>query len=304
MLKIAAIVPVYNRASVVLEALDSIARQSLPPGRLVVVDDGSTDDTAARVDQWLARGAIRCDALLLRQPNLGASPARNRGAVAAAPCDLLAFLDSDDLWPPDYLQRMRHTLLDAPDAVAASCDRINVNFHTGTSRRQDLRLLEGRAATTILRDGAPGLPNTVIRAAAFASSGGFAAVPCYEDYHLMLRLSLLGRWRHVPGEPVLVRRNLHAQRSDCAIALSKRFPDRSLIAARVVEQFLLEQGGAADIPAGIWRRRLANLWCRAGLDLLPLGRRDDAIACFRRALHFRRFHLRARWHNLLLRAAA
>jgi glycosyltransferase involved in cell wall biosynthesis len=304
MLSIAAIVPVYNRATVVLEALDSIARQSLPPRRLVVVDDGSTDHTAAAVERWLSRGAMPFEATLLRQPNQGAAMARNHGAAAAAPCDLFAFLDSDDLWPPDYLQRMHHALAEDGSAVAASCDRINVNFHTGTSRRQCLHNLEGRAAASILSDGAPGLPNTVIRAADFERCGGFAPVPCYEDYHLMLRLSLLGRWRHVRGEPVLVRRNLHAERSNCEIALSKKFADRSLIAARVIEQFLLEEGGAADIPAAVWRRRLANLWCRAGLDLLPLGRRDDAIACFRQAVRFRRFHLRARWHSLRLRAAA
>jgi len=303
-LSVAAIVPVFNRATVVVEALASIARQSRPPCRLVIVDDGSTDGTADRVQFWLDCAPRSYEATLVRQPNRGAAAARNHGARLAVGCELLAFLDSDDLWPIDYLQRMTATLAGAPDAVAASCDRLDVDSKTGHKRCRNLANLCGASAQTILMGGAPGVPNTVVRAAAFDHVGGFAALPCYEDYHLMLRLSLLGSWQHTPGAPVLVRRNLGHQRQNIEPPLSKKYQDRSLIAAQAIDRFVYEEGGAHNIPEAMWRKRLAELWCRAGADLYRLGRSKEARDCFQRALRLRPFYLRALWHSMYLKIAA
>jgi len=142
-------------------------------------------------------------------------------------------------------------------------------------------------------------PNTVIRATAFHDLHGFVPFPCYEDYHLMLRLSLKGRWRHVVGEPVIVRRNLHLQRQTIEPPLSKKYLDSSLIGARALDRFICQEGGANAIPEIHWRRRLAQLWCRAGTDLVNLHRRAEADACFRRTLALQPFHLRPRWNTLL-----
>lgn len=303
-LSVAAIVPVFNRAAVVVEALASIAQQTRPPCRLIVVDDGSSDGTADHVQHWLDSEARPFSATLIRQRNGGAAAARNRGANEATGCELLAFLDSDDLWPVDYLQRMTATLEHSPEAVATSCDRLDVDSRNGHKRRRDLANLHGWSAETMLMGGAPGVPNTLIRRAAFDRIGGFAALPCYEDYHLMLRLSLLGAWRHTPGDPVVVRRNLHNQRQNTEPPLSKKYDDRSLIAARAIDRFVHEEGGAQAIPEAMWRKRLAELWCRAGVDLLRLGRRDEAGDCFRRVLRLRPFHMRAWWHSLFTPSAA
>ncbi len=94
---VSVIIPVYNGARYLAEAIESVRAQTFRPLEIIVVDDGSEDDSAA-VAQGFAE--VRC----LPQPHEGAAAARNRG-VAVARGEFLAFLDADDLWAPDKLQR-------------------------------------------------------------------------------------------------------------------------------------------------------------------------------------------------------
>ncbi len=98
---VAVIIPTYNRAAFIGEAIASVQAQSFQDWELVVVDDGSTDDTAAVVSGFLDDRRIRS----VRQDRAGQSSARNRG-IAATRAPLIAYLDSDNLWYPDYLARM------------------------------------------------------------------------------------------------------------------------------------------------------------------------------------------------------
>lgn len=92
------VTPVYNRAGVLARALASVRAQTLPPADVIVIDDGSSDDTAA-----VAR---RAGATVLRHPqSLGSGEARNTG-IRAASTRWIAFLDSDDEWAPDHLQTL------------------------------------------------------------------------------------------------------------------------------------------------------------------------------------------------------
>lgn len=97
---IATLIPAYNAVSFITSALDSIARQTRLPDEVIVVDDGSTDDTAAAVKEWAsAHPAI--ELRLIPQANAGASAARN-AALRAARAELVAFLDADDLLEPEH----------------------------------------------------------------------------------------------------------------------------------------------------------------------------------------------------------
>jgi glycosyltransferase involved in cell wall biosynthesis len=95
---VSCVVPVYNGECYLAEALDSIFAQTYRPLEVIVVDDGSTDGTAA----LLASFGQRITAL--HQANAGHAVARNRG-VGAAQGEYLAFLDADDLWHPEKLAR-------------------------------------------------------------------------------------------------------------------------------------------------------------------------------------------------------
>lgn len=104
MTEVAVVIPVHDGARFLGEALESVITQSLPPSEIVVVDDGSTDDSAAVAD---AVAGVR----VVSQAAQGAAAARNRG-VRATTAPLIAFLDADDLMEPSRLAVQRAALLD------------------------------------------------------------------------------------------------------------------------------------------------------------------------------------------------
>jgi len=93
--RVAAIIPAYNGEAFIADAIESVLAQTYPVSEIVVVDDGSTDQTAGVVERYASRG-VRC----IRQANLGPTAARNRG-IAETKGELLAFLDCDDIWLPE-----------------------------------------------------------------------------------------------------------------------------------------------------------------------------------------------------------
>ena len=101
------VIPTYNRANLVVAALDSVAAQSYRPIELIVSDDGSTDNTGDVLDAWCAAHQEDHDLRIkiVRGENGGAGAARNRG-VAIASGEYVQFLDSDDLLHPDRLRRL------------------------------------------------------------------------------------------------------------------------------------------------------------------------------------------------------
>ena len=101
---ISAVIPAYNRGALIGRAIESVLAQSRPPEEIIVVDDGSTDDTAERVRAFGDR--VR----YVFQPNGGGAAARNRG-VEEARGEWIAFLDSDDTWLPEHLRLMEAAIV-------------------------------------------------------------------------------------------------------------------------------------------------------------------------------------------------
>jgi glycosyltransferase involved in cell wall biosynthesis len=104
---VSVVIPVSNGERFVLEAIESVRRQGHQPLEIVVVDDGSTDGTAALIRE-------RPDVRYIHQANLGPAAARNRG-LEAARGEVIGFVDADDLWPPDKLAIQLPRLLADPD---------------------------------------------------------------------------------------------------------------------------------------------------------------------------------------------
>jgi glycosyltransferase involved in cell wall biosynthesis len=109
---VSVIVPAYNAAAVLRDALRSVAHQTYPRWEAIVVDDGSTDATGDLVREFAARDArFR----LIQQPNAGVSAARNAG-IAQARGEIIAFLDSDDFWFQPKLEQQLHLWNKHPEA--------------------------------------------------------------------------------------------------------------------------------------------------------------------------------------------
>lgn len=124
---VSVVIPAYNAERFLAEAIESVLAQEYEPIEIIVVDDGSTDGTAA-VAQGYAH-AVTC----VRQPNGGIGAARNRG-VEAASGELLAFLDADDLWAPGRLRRQVEALGrdPAPDIVLGIAEAFVTPGYAGT----------------------------------------------------------------------------------------------------------------------------------------------------------------------------
>jgi hypothetical protein len=109
--------PAYNAADTIGDAIRSVLAQTEPDFELIVVDDGSTDDTGGEIRRSTSDRRVR----LIRQPNAGLAATRNRG-LDEARGRYVSFLDADDLLLPGYLETMSATLDRFPDAAFAHCD--------------------------------------------------------------------------------------------------------------------------------------------------------------------------------------
>ena len=107
--KVSVIIPTYQHAHFVAEAIESVLAQTYPDYEIIVVDDGSTDDTVEVLSRFGERITV------IHQPNRGVSAARNTG-IRASKGEHIAFLDADDVWMPDKLEK-QIPLLERDEAV-------------------------------------------------------------------------------------------------------------------------------------------------------------------------------------------
>ncbi len=123
-MKFSVIIPLYNKESEIGRTLRSVLSQTLRPHEIVVVDDGSTDDSAAIVETFLTEPTIR----LIRQKNAGETAARNT-AMSSASGDYFALIDADDEWRPGFLAEIARLIFEFPDCglYSTGFDIVNTN---------------------------------------------------------------------------------------------------------------------------------------------------------------------------------
>jgi glycosyltransferase involved in cell wall biosynthesis len=124
---VSVITPAYNVGRWIGEAIDSVRRQSEGRFEYVVVDDGSTDDTA---DVVRGRAALDARIRLISTANAGSGAARNLG-IAETTAPFVAFLDGDDRWHPEFLRRQLHTMHTAPGPIGATFCHTRVMLESG-----------------------------------------------------------------------------------------------------------------------------------------------------------------------------
>lgn len=129
---ISVVVPLYNKEKQIAHTLQSVFNQTFQDFEIVIVDDGSTDGSVAEVAKY-SDSRIR----LIRQTNAGVSAARNRG-IEEARYDLIAFLDADDEWKPEYLATQYYLSQKYPDCNVFACN-------------YEFRDTEGKVTPTIIR---------------------------------------------------------------------------------------------------------------------------------------------------------
>ena len=266
---VSVVVPTYNHAAHVVSAVESALGQTRPPREVIVVDDGSPDDTGERLAPLAAAGRIR----YVRQANAGVAAARNAGA-ALATGDRLLFLDDDDLLRPDALERLVAVAERDPDLALVHGDVLIFDGPPPAfAPAADEPVVEPCDRLAFLvhnRIDSPG--QALLRRDAFAAVGGFdATVWGADDWDLWVRLLGAYRGAHL-RHPVLAYR-VHGANASAATARMWR-------EARGVLHRHLATAPADDRPLlariGVMRlRSYLRLQARRQLDD---ARRDGAWA--------------------------
>lgn len=191
---VSVVIPAYNAEKYIAEAIDSVLKQTLRPNEIIVVDDGSTDHTAKIIKTY--ENKVR----YLYQNNSGPSAARNKG-IKAAHCEWIAFLDADDTWVPEKLEKQLSLLQREKSLVWATC-----NYFLDYTNHQKILfdpdklndILKGReyidSCFTAIKSGSELYPSSmIIKRAIFDQVGLFQEKLWYsEDHDLWWRIGY--RW--------------------------------------------------------------------------------------------------------------
>ncbi|QQR86123.1 MAG: glycosyltransferase [Flavobacteriales bacterium] len=207
------VIPLYNNAAYIIEALASVLAQTHLPARVFVVDDGSTDDGPALVEAFIAAHTEGHRVRLARQPNRGPNSARNHG-LRLGNSPFVAFLDADDVWHPCKLEQQLQCFTPGTSGgtVLVHCGAYAVD---AASRTSPLAASNGAALRgdcfdrLLLRNTVPGGSSAVlIRRSAFGETGPFdEALLTSEDHDMWLRLARVGAFDHAPQDLVGLRQH-------------------------------------------------------------------------------------------------
>jgi glycosyltransferase involved in cell wall biosynthesis len=206
---VSVVIPTFNRSATIAAAIESVLQQTYHDIEVIVVDDGSTDGTPEVLRRFGDHVRV------VRQANAGPSSARNRGVAIARGC-LLAFLDSDDVWLPEKIERQVALLSRGGDAICCcvcNATLMGVSGIDGTS-------FKVAGVSTSIKSGYWKNPSQVlatrfllfnqvmmVRRDAMQKIGGFRDdLWLLEDYDLALRLSLFGAWGII-SEPLVIKHN-------------------------------------------------------------------------------------------------
>jgi teichuronic acid biosynthesis glycosyltransferase TuaG len=272
---ISVIIPAFNAAAFIAETLQSVQAQTFTDFEVIIVDDGSTDETAA-----IARRFCGVDSrfFLIQQANLGVSAARNAGILQARG-EWLAFLDADDVWLPEKLGRQMALFRADPGANFLFTNHFFWDGQRDLSvcYRENRPLPEGDTARRLVDCNVYGVCSIVVQRALFDRAGIFdSALDSCEDWDMWLRLSEHGirargireplvRYRRWPGslshqkmkmaqcDVLVLGKNLAATRRAelrPAYRCSLNFARAKLELARARR---LLDATPDEVPAAIWR---------------------------------------------------
>ena len=259
--RVSAVVTTYNYARFLPDALDSVLAQSHDNLEIVVVDDGSTDDTAAVAARYADRG-VR----YVRRERGGAGRARNTGLeLTSAP--LVAFLDADDAWLPDRVEAgvahlRRHPELALAAAHAFACDvELRPTAVVPAATRAAGHMLDELLVDNVVLN-----PSSVLlRRSALEAAGGFSEIPFGEDWDTWIEISKRFPIGFIDRPLALVRRHEGS-------VSPARYRDRLDAHHEIVERHLAGYRPAWKKP--IIRRRAASVaYFHAGVGTVKKGNR-------------------------------
>jgi glycosyltransferase involved in cell wall biosynthesis len=267
---IGVVIPAYNAATTLGPTIESVLAQTRQPDVVIVVDDGSTDDTAFVAHRFEPK--VRC----ITVENGGVSRARNTG-IEAAGTDLVALLDADDLWRPEKLRQQEQALSGAPRA--GLCFAATTRVDEGLRHLSEIAAVQFEDFTralllfSVVVSGS--CSSALVSRAALLESGGFR--PEFSqcaDWDLWLRLSLVTEFVAVHEPLVLYRSAAGNMSSDVALLERDTFA--------VLDDFFSTP--ASGRYRGLRSRAYSNHWMILAGSYHQAGDQRAALRCALRSL--------------------
>ena len=268
---ISVITPTYNRARFLPAAVASVLSQTFGDFELIIVDDGSEDNTPDVLKPFFADRRVR----YVYQENQGQSHARNL-ALKQATGDFIAFLDSDDVWAPDKLEKQLAVFRANSEVDIVHGDEAIINEQGSVVSLQNMRRYSGRITRYLLADNSVSITTALVRRRCFDEMGGFdTSVGVADDYELWLRFSARYCYQYEPG--IVASYRVMADQ----ISSDKR--RRYAANERIIQQFLARYGEV--LSPGERRWGLARFYCRKARYFASAGERGKAVGAIAGALH-------------------
>ncbi|MEJ2462049.1 MAG: glycosyltransferase family A protein [Candidatus Thiodiazotropha sp.] len=264
---ISVVIPTHNRASVLPRALDSVRTQTLPPHEVIVVDDGSDDETAQLVHDRYP------ECRYLHQANQGVSSARNLG-IAHSSGEWIALLDSDDAWLPEKLRLQAEALARNPDLRICHTEEIWIRNGVRVNPMRKHAKQGGRIFRRCLSLCVISPSSVVLHRSLFDDYGDFdSRLPACEDYDLWLRVC-------AHEEVLFIERPLIVKHGGHADQLSRRHWGMDRFRVQALEKIL-----ASPALSGADRRATLEILIeKAGIIAQGAEKRGQQT----RAVHYRR----------------
>lgn len=286
-ISVSVVIPTYNRSRYVTKAIDSVLAQTYKDYEIIVVDDGSTDNTKDVLQPYMDQ--IR----YIYQENTGVSAARNT-CISAAKGEWVAFLDSDDEWLPDKLCRHIKCLEENKDVCLHTANAGVVGFlpngkrttlfemcgfwkagvDYGIVKRPDNLELQ-------MRYGFARLCTMAVRREVFLKAGMLdTRLTIYEDQDMLLRLALCGSWAVSDEELMVIYRQREEQSN-----LSQHRVAQPINSGRLsvhIYDKLSRDSRLTPYEKRLIDAKLRSCEAALGMELLKAGRSSQARVIFRR----------------------
>jgi glycosyltransferase involved in cell wall biosynthesis len=234
MTAVSVIIPTYNRAMKVARAVASVLYQSFRDLEVIVVDDGSSDHTRSVLE--LFGRHIR---VLFHEASRGVSAARNTG-IAASQAPFIAFLDSDDYWMPEKLERQMGFFQLHPDAVACQTEEIWIRRGRRVNPMGKHAKPSGEIFHTSLKLCLVSPSAVMLRRSLLDQVGLFdESLPACEDYDLWLRISCRHPV-HLIDEPLLVKEGGSPDQLSATVEGLDRYRIKAMV--KLIQSGRLERG--------------------------------------------------------------
>jgi glycosyltransferase involved in cell wall biosynthesis len=275
-MKISVIIPTYNRAHLVGETIENVLQQKTVDTEIVVVNDGSTDNT----DEVIKR--YRDTVVYIRKENGGSSTARNAGAMASRG-EWLIFLDDDDRLLPGRLDAIYTAMKCWPQAVAHLCNVV-MQIRSGEVELFALRLINQNEEQILVDEPLVYVLkqcsftcNVAVRRCVFEKVGGFRSDAVYEDWDLLSKCACVGPW-------VITRKPLvRFQRISGVNNLSERTRAnklKSLLSLTKSHEALLEWCGQHAERRRLVLKSIASVWKGIAVEAV----KTDNVETWRNAI--------------------